>query len=335
MVQAGRWRATKPDVQGHAGFRLNALVSVLPNASWAKLAAEILQAKSDPVQLQVFTNTILAQAWDEAESLDEMDLITKVIPIGLDRMPDVAIVLVAGIDVQDDRLEISLVAFDKHDVAYILAHIVLFGSPDDDTLWQELDELLRTRWRHPYGGSIGVDACAIDSGDGDWTQRCYDFCFPRTSRRVMAIKGMFGSRPVMQRSKGKVGTRKDGRGGGFIWIAGVDVIKTTLFNRLQRGQMIKFSDTLEPVYFEQLASEKVVVRYSRGQPVRRFERVSGRARAESLDCLVYSFAARKAVPVQWTAREAALRGGGTVQRGSMGQKLYDSTQGSKYPIRGL
>ena len=33
IVAAGRWRATRPDANGHAGFRLNALVSLLANAS--------------------------------------------------------------------------------------------------------------------------------------------------------------------------------------------------------------------------------------------------------------------------------------------------------------
>jgi hypothetical protein len=29
MVAAGRWRATVPDVKGHAGFRLNALAKAI------------------------------------------------------------------------------------------------------------------------------------------------------------------------------------------------------------------------------------------------------------------------------------------------------------------
>jgi phage terminase large subunit GpA-like protein len=33
MIEAGAWRVTNPTDIGHAGFRLNALVSVLPNAS--------------------------------------------------------------------------------------------------------------------------------------------------------------------------------------------------------------------------------------------------------------------------------------------------------------
>jgi phage terminase large subunit GpA-like protein len=45
MVDNGRWRALKPDVVGHRGFRINALVSLLPNASWGQLAREYLDAK--------------------------------------------------------------------------------------------------------------------------------------------------------------------------------------------------------------------------------------------------------------------------------------------------
>ena len=33
MVNAGRWRATRPEVRGHAGFRINALVSLAGVAS--------------------------------------------------------------------------------------------------------------------------------------------------------------------------------------------------------------------------------------------------------------------------------------------------------------
>jgi phage terminase large subunit GpA-like protein len=51
-----------------------------------------------------------------------------------------------------------------------------------------------------------------------------------------------------------------------------------------------------------------MVRYWRGQPVRHFERISGRARAEALDCLVYAFAARAAMTsINFDAREDRLK----------------------------
>jgi phage terminase large subunit GpA-like protein len=89
-------------------------------------------------------------------------------------------------------------------------------------------------------------------------------------------------------------------------LIGVDTLQTTIINRLVRGQSIRFANHLEDEYFAQLASERKVVRYSRGQPTLRFERKVG-ARAEALDCLVYAFSARHGVPIQFDQREAELR----------------------------
>jgi hypothetical protein len=81
-------RATAPEVTGHAGFRLNALVSLLANASWAKLAAEFIAAKDDPAELQTFVNTILAQGWREAgEEVDDATLMMRAEPFGLNHIP--------------------------------------------------------------------------------------------------------------------------------------------------------------------------------------------------------------------------------------------------------
>jgi phage terminase large subunit GpA-like protein len=302
MVRNGRWFITRPEVTRHAGFKMNALISLLPNTTWGALAIDFVAAKEDTTLLQTFTNTILAEPWRESgEEIDETALSARAEAFGLDAIPRECLLNCASCDVQDDRLEVSIVSFSRKGEAYVLAHIVIWGSVDDDSTWRELDELLKTKWQHPFGGQIGIDACAIDSGDGQWTQRVYDFCFPRASRRIMAIKGLSGGRPDIQVSKGKV------KGGGRLWVVGVENIKTTLFSRLQRGQMIHFSHTLEPVYFEQLASERRVVRYRKGQPIRRFERISGR-RAESWDCLVYAHAARAAMPnFSFSSREEHLK----------------------------
>ena len=300
MVDAGCWQATRP-VLGHAGFRLNALVSLLANASWGKLAAEFIAAKDDPDELRVFVNTILAQGWRgaEGEALDESALAARAEDFGLDAIPADVLAVTVGVDVQDDRLEVTIAGWSRSDML-VLGHVVIWGSPDDDTTWLECDELLRTKWRHPLGGELRVDAAVIDSGA--FTDRVYSFCHPRASRRIMAGKGVAGTRPAIMPTKSKV------KGGRLrLWIIGVDGIKTTLMNRLARGRSIRFSKSLEPAYYEQLASERKVVRYARGRPVRRFERKTG-ARAEALDALVYAWAARQAVQIpSWDAREDDLR----------------------------
>jgi phage terminase large subunit GpA-like protein len=198
MVAQGRWRITRPEVTGHAGFRINALVSGLANAAWRRLATEFLAAKDDPATLQVFVNTILGQGWREAaEEVSETELQTRAEPFGLDAIPPEVIAVTAGVDIQDDRAEVSLIGWTKTGEMLVLAHLIVWGSPDDHGTWAELDALLRSRWQHPHGGSLRIDAAIIDSGDGDWTQAVYNFAFPRLARRILAGKGMAGARPVL------------------------------------------------------------------------------------------------------------------------------------------
>jgi phage terminase large subunit GpA-like protein len=301
MVGRGQWRATKPEVRGHAGFRLNSLVSLLANASWAKLVAEFLIAKDDPSLLQPFTNTVLGQGWSTPSMINESALMARAESFDLDHIPREVLIVTAGADVQDDRVEISIVGWTRENEALILAHVVIWGGYQDQATWNEVDELLlRSRWNHPHGGSIRIDAAIIDASDGDHYDQVVRFCFPRMNRRVFAGKGAGGARPSFQPTKGKQGLGK-------LVIVGVDGLKNRIFDCLQRGRGIRFSRSLEPVYYEQLAGERRVVRYVRGQPTRRFERI-GRARNEALDALVYAFAVRSAVPVSFDRRESELRG---------------------------
>jgi phage terminase large subunit GpA-like protein len=301
MVSAGQWRATRPEVEGHAGFRLNSLVSLLANASWAKLADEFLAAKDDPAQLQVFTNTVLAQGWQSPSQVDENALMARAEPFGLDNVPVEVLIVTCGIDVQDDRVECSIIGWSRDSTAWVLAHHVIFGGFEDDSLWQEIDELLRSRWRHPLGGSLKVDAACIDCSDGDHFDKVLNFCVPKMGRRIFASKGMAGARPAFQMAKGKTIA-------GRMAIIGVDGLKNVIFDRLTRGRQIRFSNSLEPVYYEQLASERRVVRYRMGRPVRRFEPVSARVRNEAIDCATYAFAARSQVHVSFDRREDELKG---------------------------
>jgi phage terminase large subunit GpA-like protein len=130
---------------------------------------------------------------------------------------------------------------------------------------------LRCAARH--GGVLKADAAAVDAGDSGGYDVVLKFCNARMSRRVLAGKGAAGfGRPLIQASK----TRR-----GRLFIVGVDAAKAQILTRLARGTTIRFSHTLDATYFEQLASERRVVRMSRGRPVGRFERKIG-ARSESL-----------------------------------------------------
>ncbi len=303
MVAQGTWRATRPEVRGHAGFRMNALVSLHTNASWAKLAAEFLAGKDDPQALQVFTNTILGEAWrGEGEELAEADLAARAEPFSLDTIPAEVLALTAGVDVQHDRLELTFTGWTEAGQALILDHRVIWGGYEDPETWQALDDLLRRRWPHALGGRMALDACAVDAGDGASMAQVLAFTTPRLRARIVAIKGASGmARPIIEKSatRSKTGAPRP------LWIVGVDAAKTVLFAKLAQPGAVRFSDRLPEVYYEQLTSERAVVRYRRGAPVRSFERIAGR-RAETLDTAVYALAARQLVTIDPERRRAEL-----------------------------
>lgn len=45
--------------------------------------------------------------------------------------------------------------------------------------WSELVGVLKMRFPHALGGTIGLDAAAIDSGNGETMEAVYRFAFPR------------------------------------------------------------------------------------------------------------------------------------------------------------
>jgi phage terminase large subunit GpA-like protein len=286
LVERGRWRATAPEVKGHAGFHLTALTSCLPTTSWGQLAREFLVAKRSPETLQPFVNTILGEPWrPEGDDLGEVDFAALRRSWSPGEAPPEAAAITVGVDCQGDRLEASLVAWTRDGGLRVLGHEVIWGSPTEDETWTDLDDLLRRTFPHPEGGVLTVGAAIVDSGN--WADHVYAFCRPRTARRVIAAKGMAGfGRPALAWGQSRK-TR--------LAILGVDALKLQIHHRLKGGGSILFAGDLGPDYFDQLSAERLVVRYSRGQPVRRWEAVPGR-RNEAFDCLAYAIAARQLLP---------------------------------------
>lgn len=296
MVAEGRWRATRPEMEGHRGYKLTSLTSTLPNAAWPRLAAEFLHAKRSPATLKPFLNTVLGEPWrGEGDDLDAANLQALGRPFSLDAIPADVLVLTAGADVQQDRVEITFTGWTKDDDMRVLAHEVIWGSPTENETWAEVDDALKRQFMHPLGGVLMVDAAIIDSGN--WADQVYAFCRPRAARRILPGKGMagFGRASLAFSASRKV----------RLGLIGVDGIKQLLHQRLSHDETILFSDHLGGDYFDQIRAERLVTKYSRGHPVKRWEITSGR-RNEALDTLTYSYAARGLVGTDLVRREADL-----------------------------
>ena len=102
-IRNGRWVAQE-DFKGIAGFKISGLYS-----PWTPLAdgvREFLAVKKNPEQLKVWTNTYLGEVWEDAgESVSELNLMER--KEHFDKVPEGVILIVAGVDVQDDRLEMT------------------------------------------------------------------------------------------------------------------------------------------------------------------------------------------------------------------------------------
>jgi phage terminase large subunit GpA-like protein len=300
MVAQGRWRALAPHVKGHAGFRLNCLIAPFAPASWGRLAEEFVQAKRKPETLRVFVNTILAETWREEDDGGPQphELQSLAEPMSLADIPEEVIYLASGADIQGDRIELSTWGFTEDDEWLVLDHRQLFGDPlRDDAVWSDLADVLRERHPHPLGGTIGRDATCVDASDGNTTNRVLSFCAGHRHLRCIPIKGASGSRPPLTPTASKRSRA--------LMIAGIDPLKSRLYDRLAKRTGIRFSDALPLAYYEQLTAERPVVRYARGQPTRIWERYAGRL-AEALDCAIYTLAARSAVAVNPARRGAEL-----------------------------
>lgn len=320
MVEDGDLRIMNPDVKDHAGVRINALVSLQPQATWGKLAKEYIEAKrAGPAGLQVFYNTVLALPW--STTLDSVDAETlqgrsekewgiRWVEEASEwdaRLPEAVVYITAGVDVQPDRLEIAFWGWSE-DQRWALGHEIIRGATNLETTWAELDAMLSTVWRHPLGGEIGIEAAAIDSGDGNRTQQVYDFCGPRTPRKIIPIKGREGAIPVIKSMK----SRRSRRSGATAYIVGVDQVKTDILTSLSipKGDMgaLRFSSVLPVEWFEQFTSERRVAKPVNGRMKVSFQRIGYRA-AEALDGSVYAIAVRSLCRFNYEARRAELTRG--------------------------
>lgn len=309
--EIGGWKATAP-FSGVAGFHLSQLYS-----SWVRLedvVREFLEAYGKlpgthpSVEKQkVWTNTVLAETWeDKGETVDLNNIANRGEAYGPDHLPDAALIATAGVDVQDNRLEVQVVAWGVGEEAWAARYEVLHGDPAQPHIWRELDRLLLEPLHTESGRTLRIKATAIDTG-GHHTLAVYDFCRPRLARRVYPIKGRPGPNPIWPKRSSRTKTNHQ------VFLVGVDTGKDAIYGRLKIRPaapgdavpgFIHFPAPNEDAgteafgreYFEQLTAEKVETRYREGRPYRVW--VPIRPRNEALDTMVYALAARMSLPIR-------------------------------------
>ncbi|MFT9016424.1 MAG: phage terminase large subunit family protein [Acetobacter sp.] len=298
MLAAGEWIASRP-FKGHASFHICSIYSLSPNATWAKLVEEWLEVHKDPLRRQTFINTTLGLPFEDKGdgALNELSLAARVenwegeVPYGV-------VMLTAGADTQDDRIEIEIVGWGRNEERWSIAYLVIEGDPEMPQTWDRVDAALQRTWFRADGRPFTLMAACIDSG-GHHTQQVYEFCRSRLGRRIWAIKGESargGARsPVWPNKRPSARNKASFR----PVIIGVNAAKDVIRARLHLKQpdpgeaspgYMHFPSDRDVNYFAQLLAERSVKRSIRGSIVRVWEVLPGR-RNEALDLAVYSYAA--------------------------------------------
>lgn len=297
-IARGEWQA-QGQSEGIAGFHLPGLCS--PWVPIPQAAQEFVRVKGHPEQLRTWINTYLAETWEEqGENVDDLGLYDR--REAWDAIPNEVLVLVAGVDVQDDRLEVTLVGFGQSEEAWVLGHEIIYADPSTPACWESLTALLAESHPREDGTELRVARACVDSG-GHYTQAVYQFC--QRSRVAMAIKGAFGSEddPII---------RRPSRQAGRVQLLPItsNKLKALLYFRLQRTVpgpgYIHFHDSLDSEWFEQLTAETMRRTFHRGKLTYTFK--ARRPRNEALDCMAYALAALALLNIRdWSALERKRR----------------------------
>ena len=129
MIDAGAWIAERP-FTGHAGFHIWAGYSLFENAAWRHLVEEFLRVRHNPAELKTFVNTALGETWEEQGETVEANALSKRVEVyGPDALPSGVVVLAAGVDTQDDRLEVHVVGYGAREESWPCQYEVLHGDP--------------------------------------------------------------------------------------------------------------------------------------------------------------------------------------------------------------
>lgn len=279
------------------GFHLNALASNF--TTWREIVEKFLIAneekkKGNIDKLKAWTNTELAQTWEEdGKQLQSDELLERCEEYGCE-VPEGVLYLTAGVDVQDDRLEVEVVGWGEEQESWGIQYAVIYGDPKLKNIWDDLDAFLSQSYRGLDGSLHRIACTCIDSG-GHHASEVYAFCLAREHRRIFAIRGRSGTDKEFVPK-----ATRNNRAKAKLFTLSVDVGKTLLYDRLLVEEPgpgychfpLEDDRGYTAAYFKGLTSEKQVLTYKKGRPEYVWTiKDSSYRRNEPLDCRNYAQAA--------------------------------------------
>lgn len=290
MLRAGKWVSEKKTGSRKTAFHLNAIYS--PWVRIGDVAYEFVKSKDVPELLMNFVNSWLAEPWENTEVKMTSDIV-------LERqseyeegvVPDGAILLTGGVDVQKDCFYYTIRAWGASMTSWNIAHGVV------DT-WADVEYVMNLPYQDRRGNIFQVNLCAVDSGDK--TDEVYDFCVINQEWAV-PVKG--SSNPLLSRYKISTIDKTDSKAYGMrLYIVDGHQYKDMIAGRLNRpngpGSWMVYKGC-DREYAEQICSEEKVIEKRGGREIEVWRPKGSHVANHYLDCEVYAALAADLLHVRY------------------------------------
>ena len=279
MLRKGEWRAVRGNQSSarSVAFWMNTLYS--PFTRFSEIAKAFLNCRGDTDALHNFTNSWLAEPWEDTRLKMTAELVKqRQTNLKEFTVPEWAKLITAGIDVQEKSMYYVIRAWGN----YMTSQLITRGQIVD---FRSIETIMNLEYMKESGEKMLVDLCLIDSGDQ--TDEVYDFCVENTGW-CMPCKGTPTRNSHYSISTiNKVGSSATGMS--LVLVDGgkyKDMISGRMRRENGEGSWMVFED-IDNEYCEQVTAEHKIV--EKGVEVWR-QRVS-HADNHYLDAEVYCAAA--------------------------------------------
>lgn len=284
MLLKGEWRDIRCDTVfvRKVAFWINTLYS--PFVRFSEVALEFMESKDDPEKFQNFTNSWLAEPWEETALKTSADLVLER-QTEYERwvLPPWTKLVTGGVDVQEAGFYWTIRAFGDYMTSQNVAHGLALS-------FAEVEKIMNLELSMPDGTTKMLPRLVlIDSGDQ--TDMVYDFCV-YNSDWALPVKGM-GERMshyTLTRIN-KTGSVADGMT--LVLVDGgkyKDMIAARMKKPNGTGSwMVHAGCDLD--YAEQVTAEHKIVKRDHGKEKRVWVPKKSHAANHYLDAEVYTFAA--------------------------------------------
>jgi len=305
MLKTGQWRPVTFDAKEgvweeaeypngrcrKVGYHLNSIYS--PWVSFGEVAAQFIESKDFPEKLQNFVNSWLGEPWrDKASKMKSDIVLSKQAEHERGIVPEEAIILTAGVDVQKDHFWWGVRAWGERMTSWLVDYGVV-------ETWTELEDILIHRvYRDRFGREFYVHLACIDSGFR--TDEVYQFC----SEFPDVCKPSKGSSTRLRAPVSMSSIDKGAYTGLKLWMIDTHYFKDFISGRLEKpvgpGGWMVFKDCPRE-YAEQIVSEQKVTEQNRktGRIKQEWRPISSHAQNHLLDVEVNIAAAAEICGVRY------------------------------------